>query len=319
MTPTVIIPPTRSLGTAVIGALGTAATVALSVALIMDPAVPSSATPLLAVLATLFGGATALVALKLAQARGGLFLDETGDRVGLGVASGRDIWWLPRREIRGVRTALEPRTERWLVQLEAAGRAPIVIAAVEDRGQIIDVTALLSERTRLPLLTEEPDATPEPTAGEARFGVRRGSAMQGLLSALAVALLSVALVTFYQDDRFAALLLGPLLVVVGLVLLAVVVVKRFASEELRSDGRSFTHTFTFGRYRWGERTIPAPHPTCRIWLAGMRGGHLEILGRDASLVVGAGATSRSRVDLEALSRLPTRFEAPPAAGGALPS
>ncbi|MFO0748699.1 MAG: hypothetical protein U1F43_24005 [Myxococcota bacterium] len=314
MSATVIIPPARSVGTAVMAVIGALATAALSVALVLDPAVPSSASGWLILLAGFFAGATGLVAFKLAQAKGGLYLDEAGQRIGLGVTSSRDVWWIPRGEIRGVRTALEPRTERWLVVLEATGRPPIVVAAAEERGQIIDITNLLAQHTRLSVLDEEPDPAPTGLASSVRFGVRRGAALQGLLAAMGLALISIAMVTFFQDDRFAALLLGPLLVVVGLVLIAVTVVKRFATEELASTGASFTHAFVFRGFRWGERTIRAPRPAWRIWLSGMRGAHLEVLGADATLVVGAGATSTSRIDLDALARLSQSFEGPPEAG-----
>ncbi|MCC6623954.1 MAG: hypothetical protein IT385_22040 [Deltaproteobacteria bacterium] len=310
---TVIIPANRSWGTALIAALGGAATIALGTALVLDPTVPASATPWLIGLVALFGWACGLVALKLAHARGGLVLDPATRRLGLGVTATKDTWWLPLAELAGVRVALEARTERWLALIERRGAPPIAVAAAEERAGIVKLVDYLAEATTLPVMAEDPGPRPRLGVGRVRFGVRRGAALQGLLGVFGLALVAVSVVTFFQEDRFAALLIGPLLAIIGLVLFAVALVKRFAHEELVSDGATLTHSFVFGRFRWADKTITTTRPIWRLWIEGMRGAHLEVVGEDRTLIVGAGANTRSAMDLDALAALPTRF--PPASEG----
>jgi len=307
---TVIIPSNRSWGTAAIAALGGAATIALGVALVLDPTVPGSASPWILALVALFGWACALVALKLAHARGGLVLDRDGARLGLGITATKDTWWLPLADLTGVRMALEARTERWLALIERRDAPPIAVAAGEERAPVVKLIDYLAEATTLPILAEDPGPRPRLGIGRVRFGVRRGAALQGLLGVFGLALVAVGVVAFFQEDRFAALLFGPLLIIIGLVLFAVGIVKRFAHEELVSDGRTLTHAFVLGRLRWADKTITTERPTWRIWIEGMRGAHLEIIGEDRTLIVGAGANTRSAMDLAALAALPARF--PPA-------
>jgi hypothetical protein len=312
-----ILPPTRSLGTAAAAALATALVIALVVALVADPRVEAPQKPVIIGVGLLFGLTFATLAAVLARGHGAVWLDAEQRRLGLGITRGKDIWWLPLDRLSGLRLApLQSggeSIERWLLTLDLRDAPELVLAESDERAFLRTVGENLA--TRLGLSFEEGLARFEevpwrPHALE--FAIHRGAALQGLLLAFGASLVALGVLALSALERepIAGFIFGPILLVMGLALAAVSLVKRFARESLAFDGTRFTHGFRFGAWRWAERTIRAPNPRFRIRMLGVRGAILEVLGEDGSLVVASGATARSRMGLPEVAALPRHFQSP---------
>lgn len=324
--PELILPPTRHLGVALSAGFAAVIVLIFAVALLVDPMVESSLRPGIIALALLFGGTLGLLAWSLARGHGALWLDKDGRRLGLGVTSLDDVWWVPLGRVAGLRMVAMPSQgttiERWmllvLIEPEVGGAAAppltIVLAESDARGTLDGIGTRLGERLGLPYGEGRDDLELAPAqAAELRYAVRRGAALGLVLVAFGVSLLTFGILALGQleNEPVVGFIFAPIMMVMGLALTMVSLVKRLATEQLSSDGTSFTHAFTLGRMRWGERTIRATRPRFRLRLLGMRGALLELVGDDGTLVLAAGATSRSQMTLEEVSRLPARFLAPP--------
>jgi hypothetical protein len=323
--PELILPPTRHLGTALSAGFAAVIVLIFAVALLADPMVEASLRPGIIALGLLFGGTLGLLAWSLARGHGALWLDKDGRRLGLGVTGLDDVWWVPLSRVAGLRMVAMPSQgttiERWmlliLISPEASGEsAPpltIVLAESDARGTLDGIGTRLGERLGLPYGEGRDDLELAPARGnELRYAVRRGAALGLVLVAFGVSLLTFGILAVGQleNEPVVGFIFAPIMMVMGLALTMVSLVKRLATEHLSSDGTSFTHAFTFGRWRWGERTIRATRPRFRLRLLGMRGALLELVGDDGTLVLAAGATSRSSMTLEEVSRLPARFLSP---------
>ena len=367
--PREIIPRTRSVLAASGAFITSAGVVVLATGIVVDARLPWFGQLATLTVGALFALAMLTIALRLLSSRGGLLVDAGRKRVGIGVTSERDTWWLPVSEVVGIRVVPEARVgetiERWLAVLELVGRSGVVLARSDDRGVAILVARKLATAAGLEDLDElpgdlaaadsaadqeaaEPAASGEAVAATARdeapesaaaedgaepaakvgvvvvapypvaarhdFAVRRRAALQGILFFFGVSLTVVGAAMFarVEHDPVFGFLFGPLLGLLGIALLGVSVVKRFATEELWRDGEHFVHGFRLGRLRWGHRRIHARAPRWHLYVHGLRGAHLELVGSDGTLVIGGGATTRSDIDLDALARLPRHFAA---AGG----
>ncbi|PKN55793.1 MAG: hypothetical protein CVU56_19470 [Deltaproteobacteria bacterium HGW-Deltaproteobacteria-14] len=334
MEPREIIPRTRSMVAAGGAFITSAGVVALATGIVFDAGLPWLGQVATFGVGALFAVAMLTIALRLLAARGGLVVDTEGARVGIGVTSERDTWWVPVNEIIGIRVVAEATTgetiERWLAVMELAGRSSVVLARTEDRGVATLVARRLADGVGIEDLDGERAAGPEAdqrglvaadaaSAGQAvpaaaasvrlAFGVHRRGALQGMLFFFGVSLTIVGAGMFarVEHDPVFGFLFGPLLGLLGLALLGVTVVKRFGFEELRRDGDRFVHGYRLGRFTWGHRQIQARAPRWHLYVHGLRGAHLELVGSDGTLVIGGGATTRSVIDLEALARVPERF------------
>jgi len=325
-----VIPRTRSYAAAAGAFITSAGVVTLAIGILLDTALPPLVQAATLGVGVLFALALLVIALRLVSGRGGLVVDEANARVGLGVTSERDTWWLPRADVLGVRVVPEARTgetiERWLAVLAIRDRADVVLARSDDRGTVILVARRLATLGGFPDLEAEPEqpsedaaAVAEPSAPVASapataplpFAIRRRAALQGILFFFGTSLAVVGLGMFsrVEHDPVFGFLFGPLLGLLGFALLGLTVVKRFAVEELVADGAYLVHSYRLGRLRWGTRRVHAPSPRWHLYVHGMRGAHLELVGGDGILVLGGGATTRSDVDIDALSRLPAAFAA----------
>lgn len=313
--PEVILPPTRSPGTAAAAFIATIIVVTLAIALIADPAVTDTERVAIGLLGALFAGTLGVVGMTLMRGHGALLLDVPGKRLGLGVTRQRDTWWLSLADVRGLAVVPIPHPsgetiERWMLLLSLARRPEVVLAESDDRNAILGIRERLCERLVISEIGEGQRAErPTAFAHETRFAVARGAALQGLLSVFGASLIAFGAISFteLQREPVAGFIFAPILVVMGVALLAVPLVKRFSTEVLSCDGRRWTHAYTFARWRWAERTVTAPAPLFRIRLLGMRGGMLELIGEDGMLILAAGATAHSRLDLEAVAAIPGRF------------
>lgn len=318
--PELVLPPTRHLSTAIPAALAALAVLALTTALLVDPLVASDMKPGVAALGALFAGTLAVVALSLGRGQGALWLDADG-RLGLGVTGARDVWWLPRTRLAGLRMVAMPTAghtiERWLLLIELngeGGRDPltIVLAESDARAFLSGIAARLADHLKLPYIEggEEPAFTPK--AAVEAYSVKRGAALQMLLLAFGTSLIAFSVLAFGQleEEPIVGFLFAPILLVMGVCLVCVTLIKRLASETLESDGQGLTHSFSLGRLRWGGRRIKAVRPRFRMRLLGLRGALLEVVGDDGTLVLAAGATSRSRWSLDEVATLPSRVVRP---------
>jgi len=314
--PELILPPTRSIGTAAASFAATAVVLLLTFALVFDPAVTPTERVVVALLGALFAGTLGAVGAALLRGHGALMLDAAGKRLGLGVTRHSDTWWLPLARVRGL--AVVPQSspgrdtvERWLLVVGLVGRPDVILAESEDRNAIIGIQERLAARLTVTELPEgrASEGTPTFSARSERFAVSRGAALQGLLATFGASLIAVGVISFSEVQRepVVGFIFAPILAVMGIALLAVPVVKRLATETLAFDGLRWTHAYTFARWRWSERTVRAVTPRFRLRLLGMRGGMLELVGDDGVLIIAAGATAHSRIDLEAVAAIPSRF------------
>jgi len=317
-TPELILPPTRSIGTAVASFAATAMVLLLTFGLVFDPAVTTTERIVVTLLGALFAGTLGAVGVALLRGHGSLMLDVAGQRLGLGVTRHSDTWWLPLARVRGL--AVVPQAspgrdmvERWLLVVGIVDRPDVILAESDDRSAILGIQEKLAARLTVRELPEERsnEGAPALLARSERFAVSRGAALQGLLATFGSSLIAVGIISFSEVQRepVVGFIFAPILVVMGVVLLAVPIVKRLAVETLAFDGQRWTHAYTFGRWRWSERTVRAARPRFRLRLLGMRGGMLELVGDDGVLIIAAGATAHSRIDLEAVAALPNRFTA----------
>lgn len=316
-TPEMILPPTRSAGTAAASLIAAAIVLILAVALVLDPAVGTGAKVAVAGLGALFAGTLVGVGVTLLRGHGSLLLDVAGRRLGLGVTRANDTWWLPLDQVKGL--AVMPQAgqgdaatiERWLLVLGLVGRPDVVLAESDDRGAILDIRERLASRLALAELAEDRPKDEAFAPQTTRYAIARGAALQGLLAFFGLSSIAVGIIAFteVQKEPVVGFMFAPVLVVMGVAFLAVPLVKRLATETLAFDGQRWTHGWTFLRFRWAERTVRAPTPRFRMRLLGMRGGMLELIGDDGALVLAAGATARSQLDLEGVAAIPSRFAA----------
>ena len=339
MQPREVIPRTRSYTAAAGAFIASAGVVALAVGILVDTQLPAIVQVATLGVGALFSLAMLVIALRLASGRGGLVADPEGARLGVGVTSERDTWWIPRADVVGLRVVAEARAgetiEKWLAVVNLRDRADLVLARSDDRGTIVRVARQLATAMELPELDAEaapaaleapeaegpaePEVRPEaPAPAPASvmgpsvtvdFGVRRRAALQGILFFFGTSLgvVGVGMFTRVAHDPVFGFLFGPLLGLLGLTLLALTFAKRFATEELRREGDHFAHSYRVGPLRWGARRVHAPEPRWHLFIHGMRGAHLELVGTDGILVLGGGATTRSAMSLAALAALPARF------------
>ncbi|TNF26574.1 MAG: hypothetical protein EP329_21060 [Deltaproteobacteria bacterium] len=344
MDPREIIPRTRSMVAAAGAFITSAGVVVLATGIVLDTTLPWYGQVATLGVGVLFALAMLTIALRLLAARGGLLVDSDRERIGIGVTSERDTWWVPMGQVVGIRVVADASPgqtiERWLAVLELKGRSSVVLARSEDRGTVTLVARRLVDATGFDGLEGEPapepppEATDETDAPEAEaqpapapeiafspsaagpftaldFGVRHRGALQGMLFffGISLSIVGVAMFTRVEHEPVFGFLFGPLLGLLGLALLGVTIAKRFAIEELRRDGEHFLHGYRLGKLRWGQRRIHARAPRWHMYVHGLRGAHLELLGGDGTLILGGGATTRSDIDLDALSQIPGRFAA----------
>lgn len=316
--PAVVVEATRSViaGFAAVSAGASAA--ALTVGLASEGGLSGLGLVATAAVGLLFALALVNLGLRLILPRGGLVWDAARARFGVGVTGPHDTWWVPRERVRGIRLRPEAQggeaTEQWLVLLELEGHVDVVLAAADDRGTAVLVTRRLAGLAGLPELEEEADLAP--SAAEravVRLAVRRGAALQGVLAFFGTSFIVVGIAMFAILDRepVFGFLFAPLLAFLGLTFLGVVIAKRFGEETITRDGERYAHAFRVGRLTLAARSVHAPRPRWRIYVHGLRGAHLELVGEDGVVVMAGGVTARSREGLEVVARVPARLAAPP--------
>ena len=267
------------------------------------------------------GGLGSLVALaafvsahRLMSPRGGMWLDRGGQRLGIGLTGGKDIWWLPLSHLEAVvcdRRAISSDVADFAWRTYARLKNGVELVLVETHEQDLAEAVAEELRARAELPETESNATAVTHRSDTTWlRVSKGVAMHGALfvAGFTLTVLGGALYSQVEAAPAFAFFVAPLLLFTGLALLGVVGVKRIATEYLEHNGGLWTHSFGFGPWRWAERTISAPHPIWSLYIRPARGARLELEGEDGTLVIGHGATTLSRASVGDLVILPDRFK-----------
>ncbi len=256
-----------------------------------------------------------VVAFRLITQRGGMWFNHTSKAIGLGITGARDIWWCPvealetisceRREI-----SSDVADFAWRTYAKLKNGVEIVLVETHERDLAEAVAEQLLSRTGLPHLPDKSE-TIDHTSGVTRFKVTSGVALHTALftCGFTLTVLGGGLYSQVHAAPAFAFFVAPLLLFTGVALLGVVVVKRIATEHIEHRGGLWIHSFGLGPWRWSERRVSAPNPIWSLHIRPARGARLELEGQDGTLVIGHGATTRSKANIEALARLPERFRA----------
>jgi hypothetical protein len=266
------------------------------------------------------GGVGFLVALtvaggshRLAVERGGVFLEGGGTRLGIGLTSPSDIWWIPVEQVLGVRAVRQESTDEdallsWTACVELEQGLSVVIAESIERDLVESIVRGLAEKLCVEIMAEPPKTT-TPRSGEVSLRVHKGVAFHAHVFLFGITLITVGLMLFTQLSKAPVLgfLFGPLFTLLGFALTGIVIAKRLYTEELHHQGGLWSQVFTLGPLRWGKRVVSSPRPVWSLRSTPIRGARLEMAGEDGVLILGSGATTQSRDNIEKLVSVPSRF------------
>ena len=256
-----------------------------------------------------------VAAYSLMRPRGGMWLDPGSKRIGIGLTSLKDIWWLSTEHLESVtcerrEISSDVSDFAWRTFVRLSNGVELVLVETHERDLAEAVAEEINKRVRLQPAAENTNAH-EHRSDTATIRVTRGVAMHGALfvAGFTLTVLGGALYSQVEAAPAFAFFVAPLLLFTGVALLGVVIVKRLATEHLEHQGGLWTHSFGLGPWRWSERNVSAPQPTWSLHVRPARGARLELEGQDGILVIGHGATTRSRASINALVSLPERFRA----------
>jgi hypothetical protein len=281
--------------------------------LVFETSLPADERWIAGTLGSLVAFAAFVSAHQLMRPRGGMWLDHVHKRLGLGMTTVKDIWWISIDRLEAIaceRRAISSDVAdfAWRTYAQLSNGVELVLVETHEAEIAQGVAEQLQVRAQLP-----PSEPSHPSAahrsGTTTLRVCRGVAMHGALfvAGATLTILGGALYSQVEAAPALAFFVAPLLLFTGLALLGVVGVKRIATEHLEHRGGLWTHRFGLGPWRWAERTVSAPHPIWSLHIRPARGARLELEGEDGILVIGHGATTRSRASIEELVTLPNRF------------
>ena len=268
------------------------------------------------------------LAWRLALPRGGVFYDETRDKVGFGLTGPRDVWWMERSACAGLWVS-EPDLEEpsdpglfgvVLVRNEAP---PILLVETPDPELTQEVARSLQAGLELPLLDAKPlwDHGAEEHDATGWVRVSRRVALHSLMVSLGISALGVGgiLVSKVATHPIVSIFIAPVAILTGLVLIILPIVKRLGTEELTREKRRWRYRWRLFGFSWGERDLPAQDSTWRLRVGEGGGARLELVTTEGEVWLGSGATSRSTVSVEGLSGFPERFQRRPQQSDQAPS
>ncbi len=222
-----VLPPTRSPLAGGVAALAAIGVVAFAVGVASDEGLTESTRYLGLALSAAFAAGLALTAYRLLQSRGGLVHDAANGRLGIGITSDADRWWIAERDILGAAITSDPTMdEYWYLVIRLRGGGSVVLASSDDRPTLEVLSSNLADKLavlrRIDANTDaaevhdapgavdlEPPAASEPVALSApathdqttRFGVRRGAALQPILLLFGVTMLVVGVAFLLGIDN----------------------------------------------------------------------------------------------------------------------
>lgn len=315
-----LLPSRRSLVSGAITLAMGGLLLLFSASLTHEPSLPPL-TKFTAAALTLLVAAVALQGgVRMLRGSGGLFYDPRSGAVGVGLTGPQDIWWIGADALIGICISpSEPGAgedaDPWHAALCLPNGVEVVLADAPGRLVADELAQTLAGRLGLALLDAPPTPPPPGTTDTLRFGVREGAALNTALPLLGAAFFGVGVMLYVRVAvaPIFGFLFGPFLGLLGLTLLSISVIKRFATEEIQVDGTCWTHRFRLGRRAWGEGTCRTSSPRWRIRAKASRGAHLELVGEERILILGNGATTQSHQGVDALASLPSRLAEGPRA------
>ena len=281
-----------------------------------DPGIPTNA----AILASMIGGtlvaAFAVLGYRLGVWRGGIYLDEENQKLGLGFTQSADVWWHPVKSLSGVQIKCsnivreEGPSRSWSVEMALSPGVAISLLETFDEESAVEARDALLTAGLWEASPRVGDVTQPVYADRSiRFGVHRNGALQLPLFLFGLSLTTIGTVFFLNMEHFFVfgLFFAPVLALIGAILLVLTLFKRFGREELIHQTGYWQHCVTLGPIRWGERKVRSASPHWRIRVHPFRGASLELVGDDGILLMGSGATTCSRLTIGELAKLPEQF------------
>ena len=316
----VIVPSRRARISALACGFVTALFIAGSVGFLLEPLLSDADRFTASALCAFVALGVGALAWRMGQARGGLFLDEARDAIGLGMTGPGDIWWLDRVSCLGIHVS-EPDEDSpsdsglYGVVLVRASAPPVILVETPDPLLTEEAATSLESGLGLGRLDVCPAWDEGRKAVEATAWVRvaRRVALHGLMTAMGIASLGVGgiLVASVASHPIVAIFIAPVAILTGMVLLTIIVVKRLATEELRRHEGRWLYRWRLYGFAWGERSLSAEDSSWRLRVGDGGGARLELITREGEVWLGSGATARSQDSVEQLARFPDRFLSQP--------
>ena len=318
---TTLIPPQRSPMTAASGFVASLFIGSISALLALDAGVSTTARGAIAIIGGALAFGIGLAAVKLARSRGGLFLDPSTGRLGVGLTGSKDTYWVPLEAIEGVGTRYQDvrfgdeKARLWSAEVVCRDRPSIVLAEDPERAPIDQIVDQLGQAQGLARLEQAlPAGTHVPADNSpvtsVKLGVHRGGALVDVLNMLGMSLAGIGIALFMQlqTEPMVAVFIAPVLGLVGFTLAGIAWTKRWAAERLECTSQSLTRTWHLGPLTWGTQRIELRGPLrWRLRVQSLKGAYLEVLGHESTIATGAGATTLSRIDVEGLNRIARRL------------
>ncbi len=320
---TTLIAPLRSPGAAFGGGVAAVVIGATCALLAADSALTASVRVVVGAIGGLLTAALVITSARLAKPRGGLLLNHDRGRVGIGLTGADDVYWIPLSAVEGVgirfhdvlRGGASFRT--WSAELICADRPSVLLVEASERDAVERVVEMLTGQSGLPRVAEDPAPTAEglveATPAVTHTGVRRGGALTNVFALFGASLSSIGVALFAQlrAEPMVAVFVAPVILLLGAVLLGIAAAKRFAAEEVELRHNQLFHRWRLANFTWSESYVSCKQLRWRLRVQAMKGAHLEAIGSDGSIAIGAGATTRSHVNISALNRLPARLTSAP--------
>jgi len=260
---------------------------------------------ILALLSLVSGALFLLVGRLVHEPKGGLIWEAGPRRFRLGGAREKDTLVVDASAVRGV--AVATRTERWgreetavevaSVELVLSSGATVLVAEPGDEDLARKIAGGLREITGFPEV-DAPNAV-TPLKDEVRVRLGSGSPLAPSLVTAGVLSLGVGAVMManVKAAPVFGFLFGPAIGAIGLVLLALVVGKAFATEVIRLVPAGWRHEVHLGGRRFFERDLVPSDPEdapgrVRLVTRGAQGFCLHLI-RGGSIMVALNGVSRS--------------------------
>jgi|GEM_PF-1246751 len=337
---TTLITSQRSPGAAFGGMVAAIVIGGTCAVLAADPALTTMVRVVTGVVGGLLAAALALTAVRLARPRGGLHIDRDKGRLGIGLTSQDDVYWIPLESVQGVGVRFhdvrrEATTFRsWSAEILCTDRPSVLLVEATERDVVDNVVDMLTgedglerigsrpvesdadaESVEEPETLEVPETVELPETAMARVGVHKGGALSDVLFLFGASLAAVGVALFAQlhTEPMVAVFIAPVILLLGAVLFGISATKRVAAEEIEVRHNRVYHRWRLGNFAWGEDDISAKGLRWRLRVQALKGAYLEALSQDGSLAIGSGATTHSKVDIAGLNRFPQRLTSSPSA------
>jgi len=309
---------------AFLGVMAIPVLVGSGLAIAWDPTITQWTRIAMTLLTLSFGWAAMAAVIRWHRGNGGILRNPRSGELGLGLTGPGDVWWIAPEDIAGLHVG---RTEIHLGDedspfgclLELRDRSHVLLAECENQALAEDIGAGLADALGI-AVNHQPMKEPLPTMADGGlvFQVNRGLSLNTSILLLGVGFSLLGALLFLRVEQAPAVgfLLGPPLSLMGVLLLAVAVLKRLAAEHLQRRDGAWHHHYQLGSIVWGQKSVRDIDPALRLRLCGHRGAQLELATRDGVIIMGSGASTRTTLGVESLARLLPALRANPNAWAA---